>query len=206
MKTTFRFTVFLTFGVLCFCKAPKISAAQSSDSVRAAQSADDDYNENGSHWLDQDEEDEADFPYRFPTLHAGSRDAVSVRAAQYLLRSRGYKVVIDGVFGAQTKAAVKKFQDTKRSKATSADGVLGEVEWSDLIISLRRGNKKKDAVRALQSLLRARGFSIAIDGNFGNQTQATVRRFQQSRNLEVDGALGYSTWCALLDGRILEVD
>lgn len=184
----------------------KVCAAESKNAVHVALSDDDDYDENGRFWLDAEEEDEADFPYRFPTLRAGSRDAISTRAAQYLLRARGYKVVVDGVFGAQTKSAVKKFQDTTRSRVTSENGVLGEVEWNDLIILLRRGSKNKDAVRGLQSLLRARGFVVALDGGFGNQTQAAARRFQQSRNLGADGIAGYSTWCALLDGRILEVE
>lgn len=75
-------------------------------------------------------------------------------------------------------------------------------------MTLRHGNKNRDAVRALQSVLRARGFAVALDGVFGQQTDVAVRRFQKSRGLDEDGLVEkgeveYITWCALLDGRIL---
>jgi uncharacterized protein (TIGR02594 family) len=53
------------------------------------------------------------------------------------------------------------------------------------------------AVSELQHLLGG----IEVDGEFGPDTDAAVRRFQASRGLEVDGVVGPSTWTALLAGK-----
>lgn len=49
-------------------------------------------------------------------------------------------------------------------------------------------------VRSLQELLRARGHSIAVDGNFGPRTEAAVKTLQQNQGLAVDGIVGPNTW------------
>jgi peptidoglycan hydrolase-like protein with peptidoglycan-binding domain len=55
-----------------------------------------------------------------------------------------------------------------------------------------------DAVRQLQQRLRAKGFySGAIDGLFGTQTEAAVRRAQAANDLTVDGIVGPATWRVL---------
>jgi len=53
-------------------------------------------------------------------------------------------------------------------------------------------------VQTLQHLLRARGHSVAVDGDFGPLTEAAVRAFQQSKGLTVDGLVGNQTWSALI--------
>lgn len=55
-----------------------------------------------------------------------------------------------------------------------------------------------ERVRTVQYLLRARGYSITVDGVFGSGTAATVRSFQSSRGLAVDGIVGPQTWEALV--------
>lgn len=52
-------------------------------------------------------------------------------------------------------------------------------------------------VTELQSLLRAQGYGISVDGIFGLETENAVRRFQASRRLRVDGEVGSQTWAAL---------
>lgn len=54
-----------------------------------------------------------------------------------------------------------------------------------------------DGVTLLQSALRARGFTIAVDGHFGPQTDRTLRAFQHRHGLVVDGICGDETWNAL---------
>jgi peptidoglycan hydrolase-like protein with peptidoglycan-binding domain len=55
-----------------------------------------------------------------------------------------------------------------------------------------------EAVRQLQQRLRAKGFyEGAIDGVFGSQTEAAVRRAQSANGLTVDGIVGPATWRVL---------
>ena len=56
-----------------------------------------------------------------------------------------------------------------------------------------------DAVKLLQELLNSRGESLMIDGVFGPQTNAAVRRFQRRKKMVVDGVVGPKTWAALWD-------
>ena len=54
-----------------------------------------------------------------------------------------------------------------------------------------------DAVRALQQALSAQGFSIAVDGKYGQATAAAVLAFQRARSLKADGIAGSQTLGAL---------
>lgn len=54
-----------------------------------------------------------------------------------------------------------------------------------------------DGVRAVQTALGEAGYFVVVDGFFGPNTQAAVRKFQRSAGLEVDGLAGPDTWAAL---------
>lgn len=65
---------------------------------------------------------------------------------------------------------------------------------------LSKGSEGTD-VKALQALLVHNGCDIGhcgIDGDFGADTDAAVRQYQQSHNCEVDGIVGVQTWNKLL--------
>jgi hypothetical protein len=62
--------------------------------------------------------------------------------------------------------------------------------------TLRRGDKN-DAVKAMQERLNDAGYAIAVDGDFGPATEDAVKKFQQSKDLSVDGICGPVTWGAL---------
>lgn len=53
-------------------------------------------------------------------------------------------------------------------------------------------------IKTLQHLLRARGQNVAVDGEFGPNTEAAVKAFQASRGLAADGIVGPLTWAALV--------
>ena len=65
---------------------------------------------------------------------------------------------------------------------------------------LRSGDAGED-VRAMQSLMIARGYDCGpagADGDFGPDTYGAVTRFQRERGLEVDGVVGPETWGMLV--------
>lgn len=58
-----------------------------------------------------------------------------------------------------------------------------------------------DAVRRLQrALRRTPDPAIAVDGLFGEATEAAVKEFQSGAGLRLDGIVGPTTWAALPDG------
>jgi Putative peptidoglycan binding domain len=63
---------------------------------------------------------------------------------------------------------------------------------------LKRGSRGDLVVWAQEHLVGAGQTQLPVTGIFGRQTVAAVRAFQLSRGLAVDGAIGTTTWSALL--------
>jgi hypothetical protein len=55
--------------------------------------------------------------------------------------------------------------------------------------NVKKGDRG-DSVRVVQGLLVARGRKLAIDGDFGNLTEAALKAWQASNSLESDGIFG----------------
>jgi peptidoglycan hydrolase-like protein with peptidoglycan-binding domain len=144
----------------------------------------------------------------FPLVRQGDQEH-PVRTLQHLLRGRGHTVVVDGIFGPSTQAAVRAFQ---QEKGLAVDGVVGPNTWSALIVTVRQGSSG-DAVRGVQEEFQFRNLSgdpskgLAVDGIFGSKTEAAVRGFQQALHADdpsvtVDGIVGPVTWQALVSGML----
>jgi peptidoglycan hydrolase-like protein with peptidoglycan-binding domain len=130
-----------------------------------------------------------------------------VAGLQVALRAYGFYLgPIDGVSGQGTAVAVRAFQRSSRlpvdgipGKATRrALGRLGRPLYGER--TLRRGRVGWD-VSVLQFLLARHGIGRVIDGYFGPETTAAVRRFQRRTGLAVDGIAGPETMAALGGGR-----
>ncbi|HEX5859781.1 MAG TPA: peptidoglycan-binding protein [Microbacterium sp.] len=132
-------------------------------------------------------------PRPWPLVKQGATQATNWRvlAAQHLLRAKGHDIVADGDFGLQSGGAVISFQQTLRD--TEIGPVLGQLDWPALIVTISEGDSG-DAVRAAQSLL---GGGLAVDGEFGPQTDQAVRAFQSAFAPPSDGIVGPVTWHAL---------
>jgi len=67
------------------------------------------------------------------TVRHGARGH-AVRGAQAELDTReGFDVVVDGVFGARTEAAVREFQKALSAFGVLVDGVVGPVTWRAMV-------------------------------------------------------------------------
>lgn len=132
-------------------------------------------------------------PRVWPTVQRG-QTGERVKTVQYLLREQGQSITVDGNFGSGTERAVKKFQT---AKGLIADGVVAAKTWEVLIIVTKSGDSG-DGVRAIQSQLVSKGYSLTIDGVFGPATETAVKSFQTSRSLLSDGIVSPDTWNRLV--------
>ena len=145
----------------------------------------------------------------WPVLGRGSNSAwprATVRSLQYLLNAHGAHLVVDGVFGPRTDAAVRSYQ---RAHGLVVDGIVGPKTWSSVIITVRRGSVGP-AVQAVQDQANSRGVNragivLAVDGIFGPHTDEWVRAYQSSIAGHVigyrdEGFIGPVTWSLLLKG------
>jgi murein DD-endopeptidase MepM/ murein hydrolase activator NlpD len=137
--------------------------------------------------------------WAFPleTYAVGNAD---VAALQVTLKARGlYAGSVDGSFGPGTASAVRRFQ----ARRGLSGGLLGRQTREALGRAplgrrvLRAGTSGWD-VASLQFLLAWHGFpSGRLDGRFGADTDAALRRFQRSAGLGADGQAGPATLAAL---------
>jgi peptidoglycan hydrolase-like protein with peptidoglycan-binding domain len=144
----------------------------------------------------------------WPLVRQGDRQH-PVKTLQYLLRARGHNLTVDGIFGPQTDAAVRGFQ---QQKSLAVDGIVGPNTWSALIITVKQGSQG-DAVKGVQEEFQFRNLSgdpgkgLQVDGIFGPKTDAAVRGFQKALHTDipsvtVDGVVGPVTWRALVSGML----
>ena len=144
----------------------------------------------------------------WPSTRQGDRDH-PVRTLQHLLREHGKAVAVDGIFGPLTDGAVRALQ---QSKGLTVDGIVGPRTWGALVVTVRRGGSGH-AVRGVQEEFQFRNLSgdpnqgLAVDGDFGPDTEAAVRGFQEAvradvASMAVDGIVGPMTWQALVSGML----
>jgi peptidoglycan hydrolase-like protein with peptidoglycan-binding domain len=132
-----------------------------------------------------------------PTLSVGSSGADVKRLQRVLVMIKLLDYTgIDGVFGANTEAGVKSFQ---QGNGLTIDGVVGPLTWQALPADpdtpeLSNGSTGSE-VSAMQQVLQNGGFyGGPIDGDFGPNTEAAVRAYQTQRGVTVDGIVGDDTW------------
>ncbi len=70
--------------------------------------------------------------------------------------------------------------------------------WPEVSQSTESFADSEAMSRAVQYLLRARGYSLAVDGAWGIQTTRALRSFQRKHGLIANGVLKDTTWEALV--------
>lgn len=145
-------------------------------------------------------------------LRKGTKGTI-VRTVQTYLNNHGWgNLVVDGVYGTKTMAAVKKFQSAFGLKA---DGLTGPKTFAAMGIDpgtpdpspsygkLKIGDEGS-SVAYLQQLLQRYNYRPGYaDGKFGYETYQALREFQKLNGLVVDGICGTTTWNKLLSGNVV---
>ena len=107
----------------------------------------------------------------------------------------GYNIVVDNIAGNQTKSAIVKALQTELNKQYNkgivVDGIFGN-QTKGACISLRKG-AQGNITWLMQARLACLGYTIAVDGDFGAQTDTIVRQFQKKKGTVVDGIVGKIT-------------
>jgi peptidoglycan hydrolase-like protein with peptidoglycan-binding domain len=144
------------------------------------------------------------------TIQLGSTGEDVKRLQRVLARSIqiGLDHPITGVFDSALDTTVRAVQ---AELGVPIDGIVGPVTWAALPAyreaspTLQNG-ATGPAVGLLQRTLSGAvigaidwtAYTGPLDGRFGPQTDASVRSFQSSRGLTVDGIVGDETWFGLL--------
>jgi peptidoglycan hydrolase-like protein with peptidoglycan-binding domain len=141
-------------------------------------------------------------------LHIGHTGA-RVQKVQQLLNQRGYFLLENGVFGADTEAAVRDFQVTR---FLHIDAIVGMQTEKALYTGapvdmpvLQLGSRGKE-VRIVQVILANLSqshdefrpyYKGEIDSLYGPATEAAIKAFQVNSGLTPDGIVGDHTWYGL---------
>lgn len=87
---------------------------------------------------------------------------------------------------------IKKYNLTQHDTC-----MTGTVKAAEELPTLRKGSKGL-YVEELQEMLNERGYTLKVDGIFGNKTLEAVKAFQADNGLLVDGVVGKNTWGKLM--------
>lgn len=108
-------------------------------------------------------------------------------------------IATDNIFGKETKKALviglQTELNSQYQKGLVVDGIFGS-KTKNACVSVRKG-AKGNITYILQAILYCKGYKIAVDGDFGVNTENAVKDYQQSNGLTVDGIAGKNTFTKL---------
>ena len=150
--------------------------------------------ENGA--IDQQTREMLYAPDAVPNMYSYGEQCAEIEACQQRLKELGYLTTVpDGKFGEDTKAAVRRFQE---SNGLIVDGNIGPTTQGILMSSDAQGNAlaigaEGDDVMRVQERLKKLGYMYKATGYYGELTDAAVRSFQAANGLSADGKVGSQT-------------
>ncbi|HYF58667.1 MAG TPA: peptidoglycan-binding domain-containing protein [Burkholderiaceae bacterium] len=136
----------------------------------------------------------------------------TVRSLQHALMQGGYAVrSADGVWGAETVAALREFQRVRGLPVTgrpdartmaalgvAAEGAPAARAAAAPVRALGPGDLDRDTVRTIQKALSDRGLQVgSVDGEWGELTRTAIANLQRQRGLPASGEPDAHTLAAL---------
>lgn len=134
---------------------------------------------------------------------AQSLDQDQLRQVQQALNQKGFHAGnVDGNWGAETRDALRNFQQAQGLKQT---GQLDSQTVSALGVQLDQASMHYDVqelsqqqIQQVQRSLNEKGFNAgSVDGKWDSRTQAALRNFQQAQGMKQTGGLDQRTASAL---------
>jgi peptidoglycan hydrolase-like protein with peptidoglycan-binding domain len=143
----------------------------------------------------------------YPVLRPGDRGR-SVATLQCALNDVGVgPVVVDGFYGPQTKAAVRKIVDTFEGEPARPYRInngfwvlLFGRQLPDRNLAV---GAQGHAVKVLQRALRAAGADVTVDGDFGAQTERAVAQYQKANGVTPSAVVDDDTRFFLSMGAVI---
>ena len=143
----------------------------------------------------------------YPVLRPGAHRP-AVRTLQCVLNDDGFgPVVVDGSYGPQTRAAVRRVEDGFEGPSPHP-GRINNGFWVLLF-----GQQLPDrdlssgqhgpAIRTLQRALRAAGGRLPVNATFGPRTRTVVRNYQRSQDVPITGVVDEHTRFFLAMGGVI---
>lgn len=129
-----------------------------------------------------------------------NRNATVKDVQTWLNKTYKSGLIVDGIYGAKTKAALVNALQTELNKRYNAgltvDGVYGK-KTNSAVRNIAYGTSG-NLVKVLQGVLICNGYTLGLlDGINGYQTITAVRNYQSAHKLNVDGVAGKATFSSL---------
>jgi peptidoglycan hydrolase-like protein with peptidoglycan-binding domain len=143
----------------------------------------------------------------YPVLRPGDRGR-SVATLQCSLNDvEAGPVVVDGFYGPQTKAAVRRIVDTFEGEPARPYRInngfwvlLFGRQLPDRNLAVGAHGR---VVKVLQRALRAAGADLAVDGDFGPQTERAVAQYQKANGVQPSAVVDDETRFFLSMGAVI---
>ena len=158
----------------------------------------------------------------FPLLRLGRGTRDEVLAMQVLLYRQKHGVLIDGIFGSGTLAAVKAYQTLR---GLTSDGIVGPTTWTSLCLATppsgdalyfgtgggdtgaggsdsssmiyREGNTGAVVHQLKRRMAVENLFTGTVNSTFDAALTYAVKQYQAAEGTRIDGLVGPATWSLL---------
>ena len=124
----------------------------------------------------------------------------TVKAVKKWQKANG--LAADGIFGKNSWAVLNGGKAKKPKKSSAPNFPLPKGHWYGVESSNPKNHsgyytKDRAGIKQFQAKLKSRGWSISVDGIFGNGTKKVVGQYQAEKGLRKDYAVGAKTWAAI---------